>query len=154
MRSFSIEQLLQTVPIAQIRQFKDNNVYALLEKFNLCGSIKVKPVYWMLKKALERGTLREGQKILEASIDELEHFGLPERSDKDNAIYTLIINSLEDELKGIQVKEIKSILMAAEKKETMLEDIKEKLKSYGPNVAATVLSSIMTDTLFIRELSK
>ena len=67
MRSFSIEQLLQTVPIAQIRQFTDNKVYALLEKFNLCGSIKVKPVYWMLKKALERGTLREGQKILEAS---------------------------------------------------------------------------------------
>jgi len=67
MRSFSIEQLLQTVPIAQIRRFKDNKVYALLEKFNLCGSIKVKPVYWMLKKALERGTLREGQKILEAS---------------------------------------------------------------------------------------
>ena len=79
---------------------------------------------------------------------------MPEISDKENAIYTLIINSLEDELKGIQVKEIKSILMAAEKKETMLEDIKEKLKSYGPNVAATVLSSIMTDTLFVRELSK
>jgi len=67
MRSFSIEQLLQTVPIAKIRQFKDNDVYTILEKFNLCGSIKVKPVYWMLKKALERGSLSEGQKILEAS---------------------------------------------------------------------------------------
>ncbi len=67
MHTFSIEALLQTVPIAQIRQIKDNKVYTVLEKFNLCGSIKVKPVYWMLKKALERGRLSEGQEILEAS---------------------------------------------------------------------------------------
>jgi cysteine synthase len=45
----------------------DNTVYTVLEKFNLCGSIKVKPVYWMLKKALERGDLSEGNTILEAS---------------------------------------------------------------------------------------
>ncbi|MDM8568789.1 pyridoxal-phosphate dependent enzyme [Thiotrichales bacterium HSG1] len=67
MHSFSIEQLLQTVPIAKFKQFKDNNVYTMLEKFNLCGSIKVKPVYWMLKKAMEREVLLKGQKILEAS---------------------------------------------------------------------------------------
>ncbi len=64
---FPIEKLLQTVPIAQINHITDNTVYTLLEKFNLCGSIKVKPVYWMLKKACERGTLRDGKVILEAS---------------------------------------------------------------------------------------
>jgi len=64
MYTFSIEQLLQTVPIGQIRQIEDNTVYTILEKFNMCGSIKVKPVYWMLKKALERGKLSEGQEIL------------------------------------------------------------------------------------------
>jgi cysteine synthase B len=67
MHTFSIEQLLQTVPIAQIRQIEGNTVYTILEKFNMCGSIKVKPVYWMLKKALERGELSEGKRILEAS---------------------------------------------------------------------------------------
>jgi len=67
MAIFSIEKLLETVPVARIRQIADNTVYAVLEKFNLCGSIKVKPVYWMLKKAIERGTLKEGQEILEAS---------------------------------------------------------------------------------------
>ncbi|MDM8546882.1 PLP-dependent cysteine synthase family protein [Candidatus Venteria ishoeyi] len=65
--TLSIEQLLKTVPIAQIRQIQENTVYTILEKFNLCGSIKVKPVYWMLKKALERGDLSNGKKILEAS---------------------------------------------------------------------------------------
>ena len=67
MSIFSIEQLLQTVPVARIRHITDNTVYTVLEKFNLCGSIKVKPVYWMLKKAIERGRLEKGQEILEAS---------------------------------------------------------------------------------------
>jgi len=65
--TLSTEKLLQTVPIAQIKHIVDNTVYTVLEKFNLCGSIKVKPVYWMLKKALERGDLSEGNTILEAS---------------------------------------------------------------------------------------
>nr|VFK20675.1 MAG: cysteine synthase B [Candidatus Kentron sp. LPFa]VFK34469.1 MAG: cysteine synthase B [Candidatus Kentron sp. LPFa] len=67
MHTFPIERLLQTVPITQIRQIKENTVYVVLEKFNLCGSIKVKPVYWMLKKATEGGKLLDGQEILEAS---------------------------------------------------------------------------------------
>ncbi len=67
MTTFSIEKLLQTVPIAKIRQITDNTVYTVLEKFNLCGSIKVKPVYWMLKQAIAKGTLVKGQEILEAS---------------------------------------------------------------------------------------
>nr|VFK67198.1 MAG: cysteine synthase B [Candidatus Kentron sp. UNK]VFK72699.1 MAG: cysteine synthase B [Candidatus Kentron sp. UNK] len=67
MHTFPIERLLQTVPITQIRQIKENTVYVVLEKFNLCGSIKVKPVYWMLKKAIEGGKLLDGQEILEAS---------------------------------------------------------------------------------------
>ena len=65
--NFPIEKLLQTVPIAQVTHITDNTVYTLLEKFNLCGSIKVKPVYWMLKKACESERLAKGQEILEAS---------------------------------------------------------------------------------------
>ena len=66
-QEFTVEAILQTVPIAPIRQIPDNTVFALLEKFNLCGSIKVKPVYWMIKNALARGTLSDGQTIMEAS---------------------------------------------------------------------------------------
>ena len=65
--NFPIEKLLQTVPIAQVTHITDNTIYTLLEKFNLCGSIKVKPVYWMLKKACESERLAKGQEILEAS---------------------------------------------------------------------------------------
>ena len=95
-----------------------------------------------------------GQKILEASIDELENFGVPEHGEEENAFYQLIISSLEDELKGLQVKEIKSLLTSTEKREKILEDIQERLLSYGPDVAATVLAGILTDQIFIRELGK
>nr|VFJ60819.1 MAG: cysteine synthase A/cysteine synthase B [Candidatus Kentron sp. FW] len=63
----SIEKMLQVVPITRIRHIQDNTVHALLEKFNLCGSIKVKAVYWMVKNALERGELTADKTILEAS---------------------------------------------------------------------------------------
>lgn len=95
-----------------------------------------------------------GREILEASVDELEHFGLPQTTDEENAFYHLITSSLEDELKGIQVKEIKALLMKLEKKEALAEEVREKLLGYGPNVAATVLANILSDQLFIKELNK
>jgi len=48
-----IEKLLMEVPITKIQHIENNEVYSLLEKFNMCGSIKVKPVYWILKNAIE-----------------------------------------------------------------------------------------------------
>lgn len=62
-----IEKLLMEVPITKINHISDNDVYALLEKFNMCGSIKVKPVYWILKKAIESWELDKSKIALEAS---------------------------------------------------------------------------------------
>lgn len=63
----NIEKLLMEVPITRINHIQDNEVYALLEKFNMCGSIKVKTVYWILKRAIERGELDNSKIVLEAS---------------------------------------------------------------------------------------
>jgi cysteine synthase B len=62
-----IEKLLMEVPITRINHIQDNEVYALLEKFNMCGSIKVKTVYWILKRAMERNELDKSKIVLEAS---------------------------------------------------------------------------------------
>lgn len=62
-----IEKLLMEVPITRINHIENNEVYALLEKFNMCGSIKVKTVYWILKRAIERGELDKSKIVLEAS---------------------------------------------------------------------------------------
>ena len=62
-----IEKLLKEVPITRIQHIEDNDVYAVLEKFNMCWSIKVKPVYWILKRAIERWELDKSKIVLEAS---------------------------------------------------------------------------------------
>jgi cysteine synthase len=54
MLNLDIEKLLMNIPITKINSIENNEVYSLLEKFNMCGSIKVKTVYWILKKAIER----------------------------------------------------------------------------------------------------
>jgi cysteine synthase len=49
----NLEKLLKNVPITKIDHIKNNEVYTILEKFNICGSVKIKAVYFILKKALE-----------------------------------------------------------------------------------------------------
>jgi hypothetical protein len=129
------------------------------EKIRQIESIEYDFSSWALRDTTGASSYMEtckklGKEILEASIDELEHFGLPQSSEEENAFYDLIFSSLEDELKGIQVKEIKALLTKLEKKEVLVEDVREKLLSYGPNVAATVLANILSDQLFIKELNK
>ncbi len=65
--NLNIEKLLSEVPVTKIQHIHDNEVFAVLEKFNMCGSIKVKPVYWILKTALESWELNASKTILEAS---------------------------------------------------------------------------------------
>ncbi|MEF2175540.1 MAG: pyridoxal-phosphate dependent enzyme [Candidatus Absconditabacteria bacterium] len=61
------EKLIINVPIVKLSNIGDNEVYVLLEKFNICGSIKVKTVYRILKQAIQEGKLKQGNTILEAS---------------------------------------------------------------------------------------
>lgn len=62
-----IQWLIKTVPIVQIKNIKDNEVYSLLEKYNIVGSVKVKTVYRILKDAYEKWLLDDNKIILEAS---------------------------------------------------------------------------------------
>jgi len=62
-----IDNLLANVPLVKLKYFKNNDVYSLMEKYNICGSIKVKTVYWILKNAFKSGKLREKHTVIEAS---------------------------------------------------------------------------------------
>lgn len=91
-----------------------------------------------------------GREILEASIEELKTFGLPQKNAEANEFYNTIFNALQDELKGSQMKEIRNLLESDEKKEKIIE----KLKSYGTEIAPAALASILCDPMFIRELRR
>lgn len=46
---------------------KENYIYTKLESYNLTGSIKDRVAYYMIKNAYERGTLKKGMPIYEAT---------------------------------------------------------------------------------------
>jgi len=61
-----IEKALKNVPIVSLCD-KNNDTYALMEKYNICGSIKAKVSYFMIKTALEDWSLDKNKILLEAS---------------------------------------------------------------------------------------
>lgn len=89
--------------------------------------------------------------ILEASISELENFGLPEiktEEQKEDESLKIILHALEDELKVSQYKELITIASSDEKNEVRQKVIIEKLKSYGNDVAFQILSKILANSKF------
>ena len=59
--------------------------------------------------------------------------------------FNAVLNSLKDELRGKEFDEIEKILSSNSPKEEKKKSIIEKLKSFGENVAAGVVASILTN---------
>lgn len=95
-----------------------------------------------------------GMEILEASIEELKTFGLPEQDTSSNAIFDAVMEALEDELKGHQFKEIRKILQSASSPKVKRSNILEKLKSYGNEVSTEVLAKILSTQAVINKINK
>lgn len=63
-------KIIGNTPLIKIQyQYKQktNYIYAKLESYNLTGSIKDRAAYYIITKAKERGTLKEGMPIIEAT---------------------------------------------------------------------------------------
>lgn len=91
------------------------------------------------------------REILEASISELENFGLPEKGSaeqKQSESIIVIISALEDELKVSQLKEIKKIAGSDKEIEAKQKEIIEKLRVFGNESAINILSKILAGTNF------
>ena len=67
---FKNGETIGNTPIIKIKyEYKgiENYIYAKLEYYNLTGSIKDRVAYYIIKKAKERGDLKEGMPIIEAT---------------------------------------------------------------------------------------
>lgn len=60
-------------------------------------------------------------------------------------IFNAVLNSLKDELRGKEYEEIEKILSSNSPNEEKKRSIIEKLKSFGENVVAGVVASILTN---------
>ena len=95
-----------------------------------------------------------GKEILDASISEIENFGLPEKEKKAEVseIIQIIIDALQDELKGSQFREIKEILKAKDKEEVKKKKIFDKFVNYSAETANEILSKILVNPKISKEI--
>ncbi|WPR75218.1 hypothetical protein [Algoriphagus sp. NG3] len=105
---------------------------------------------------------KQASQLIDGLIKEIERFGLPSQLKKEkeglhiNITQTsnqqtkinlsLIIEIIQDELKGAQLKALQEII---EDKEVEAEEKKvriiEKLKSFGSDIASNIVASILTN---------
>lgn len=105
---------------------------------------------WSLRDASGNQSYEESSKklaseILQAAIDELDLYGVPINMNKDSVLVQELVNIILDEMKGSQVKSLKSILSSNEnitEKQRLVEDL---IKDLGENSSIEILSKILTN---------
>lgn len=123
------------------------------EKINLIKELEFEFSSWSLRDAsgnvsYEEGSKKLAKEVLQAAIDELKNFGLPDltadtQSNKDIAE---LLNCILNELKGSEVKELKSILSSKENMEEKKRKVNEILQKLGEYAAYDVITNILTNT--------
>lgn len=143
-KDFDLEAWKKYTIIMLARIFGDNT-----QKIKQIESIEYDYSSWSLRDTVGSSSYLDtckklGREILSASIDELETLGLPRSEDVPDEFFQAIEEALMDELKGSQFKEIRQIISSGESRENKKEQVLEKLKSYGSEVAQDILSNILT----------
>jgi hypothetical protein len=103
---------------------------------------------------------QQAKELIKSIIDDLKTFGIPEvnKSENESGInisvnqmqnqsvnISIVWETIEDELTGKQIKELKKILKGKDKPEDKKKKIFEKLTEFGTSVASNVLSTILTN---------
>lgn len=143
-KNFDLEAWKKYTIVILARIFGENN-----EKIRQIEKLDFEFSSWSLRDAsgnesYEEGTKKLARVILQASIDEIKVFGLPETETfKENQTIEELLSLLLDELKGSQVKQLKTILSSRENKNEKQRKIKEILESLGEYGAYSVLTSML-----------
>nr|NQU89016.1 hypothetical protein [Bacteroidota bacterium] len=95
-----------------------------------------------------------GKEILEASINEIENFGIPEiiHDQTKRLDIQVLLSALEDELKGSQYKSIMRLLKSGENEEEKKRQLLEQLQDIEAETIKAVLISILMSKDFIANL--
>ena len=143
-KDFELEGWKKYTIVILARIFGESN-----EKIRMINKLENEFSSWSLRDAsgnesYEEGTKKLAREVIQAAIDELKVFGLPEPAgDQSEQDIQDFINILLDELKGSQVKKLKSILSSKESKDEKQRMIKEILEGVGEYGAYSVLTSML-----------
>lgn len=126
-----IADLIGNTPLVEILRLNENKgvkIYAKLEGKNPGGSVKDRPAYNMIKSAIERGDLKPGMKLIEATSGNTG-IGMA-------LVATLFNVEIELALPANSTRERVITMEAYGAKVTLLESI-EKCRDYAEEKAAT-----------------
>ena len=153
-RDFDLEAWKKYTIVMLARIFGDTS-----EKIRQIESIEYDYSSWALRDTSGSSSYLEsckklGRKILEASIEELNTFGLPDRSGYDDRFFLIITEALQDELKGSQFRQLKDVILKTKQAEELKDKVREILNDYDTGVPVDILTAILTNDAFKHELSK
>jgi len=153
-KNFDLEAWKEYTIVLLARIFGDDS-----QKINQIESIEYDYSSWALRDTSGTSSYLKtckklGKEILDASISEIENFGLPEKEKKAEVseIIQIIIDALQDELKGSQFREIKEILKAKDKEEVKKKKIFDKFVNYSAETANEILSKILVNPKVSKEI--
>lgn len=94
-----------------------------------------------------------GREIMQASIDELNALGLPDKQVPENTIpMTVVTGVLEDELKGSQFKKVKALIESGHETEVLKKELLELIKSFDPEFSENIVLNILSHPGLVKAL--
>lgn len=146
-KNFDLEAWKQYTIVLLARIFGDNN-----QKIHQIEKIEYDYSSWALRDTSGSSAYLEtckklGKEILQASIDELGTFGLPDQSHPSQDLISVgvLLTALEDDIKVSQFRKIKSIINSEkstdEKKKEIKDLFKDLQKEDTLNIVLNILSS-------------
>ena len=106
-------------------------------------------------KSYEERTIKLAKEILTAAIDEIKVFGISEAgSNNQDKNLEDILNIILDELKGSQVKQLKTILSSRQSKAEKSRKIKELLEGIGEYGAYNILINMLMHSQMVKMIEK
>lgn len=121
------------------------------EKIKQLESIEFEFNSWSLRDASGNESYEEGSKklaseVLQAAIDEIKIYGLPQNKEDDNHVIAgELLNIILDEFKGSQVKELSKILVSRDSKSEKQRRVKELIKEIGEYGSYDIITNILTN---------
>lgn len=145
-KHFDLEAWKQYTIVLLARIFGDNN-----QKVRQIEKIEYDYSSWSLRDTSGSSAYLEtckklGKEILQASIDELKAFGLPDLNEPEENYIPgdVIVESLEDELKVSQFRELRKLVNSSKSREEKVKMAKDLLNNLDKEATLNVVLKILS----------
>ncbi len=145
-KNFDLEAWKQYTIVLLARIFGDNN-----QKVRQIEKIEYDYSSWSLRDTSGSSAYLEtckklGKEILQASIDELKSFGLPDLNESQENYITveILVESLEDELKVSQFRVLKKLINSSKPREEKINTAREILKNLDKEASFNIILNILS----------